>query len=165
MKPESASKSQVLLARIAVTVIAVFGAFGLLKYGISNEVHHRFWQDVFDRPGGPMSFRFVLQPIMAAIAAFVDGAKDARLGRQPYLTRLFSGSSDRTELLNGALLSTGRILLLGLAMDGIYQISVLKTFYPGEMVIVALALALAPYLLLRGPFSRLVRWWSIRSGG
>ena len=40
-------------------------------------------------------------------------------------------------------------------MDAIYQFTVLKTFYPGEMVVITLALALVPYLLLRGPFSRL----------
>ena len=158
MMAEAATRPQILLARIAVTAIAILVALGLLLYGFSAEVHHRLWQDVFDRPGGPMSFRFILQPVMAAIAAFHDGAKDARLGREPYLKRLVSG--DRTDLFNEALISTGRILLLGLAMDAIYQFTVLKTFYPGEMVVITLALALVPYLLLRGPFSRLVRWWS-----
>jgi hypothetical protein len=31
-----------------------------------------------------MTFRFMLQPAMAAIAAFRDGIGDARLGRLPY---------------------------------------------------------------------------------
>ncbi|MCV3241707.1 hypothetical protein [Mesorhizobium sp. ZC-5] len=154
---EAPSKSQVLVARIAITAIAILIALGLILYGLSGEVQQRLWQDIFDRPGGPMSFRFVLQPIMAAIAAFHDGAKDARLGREPYMTRLLSGSGDRTDLLKEAVISTGRILLLGLVMDGIYQFTVLKTFYPGEMVIITLALALVPYLLLRGLFSRLAR--------
>ena len=44
-------------------------------------------------------------------------------------------------------------ILLGLCMDVIYQAIVLKTFYPGEAVIVALALAFLPYLLLRGPIA------------
>jgi hypothetical protein len=35
---------------------------------------------------------------------------------------------------------------------------VLKTFYPGEAVIVAIALAFFPYLLLRGPIARIARW-------
>jgi hypothetical protein len=35
---------------------------------------------------------------------------------------------------------------------------VLKTFYPGEAVIVAIALAFFPYLLLRGPIARVARW-------
>jgi hypothetical protein len=44
-------------------------------------------------------------------------------------------------------------------MDAIYQSLVLKTFYPGEMVLVALLLAFVPYILLRGPFERIARWW------
>jgi hypothetical protein len=35
---------------------------------------------------------------------------------------------------------------------------VLKTFYPGEAAIVAIMLAFVPYLLLRGPVARIVRW-------
>jgi hypothetical protein len=156
------SRRQVLLARFVVAAIAFLAALALVMYGFSDEVNRRLWQDIFQRPGGPMSFRFILQPLMAAIAAFHDGARSARQGRQPYLTRLLSGSDDRSDLLSEAVVSTGRILLLGLVMDGIYQLVVLKTFYPGEMVIITLALALVPYLLLRGPFSRLARWWSSR---
>jgi hypothetical protein len=159
---DTASRSQVLVARIVVAAIAVLTALALLMYGFSAEVHQRLWQDLFDRPGGPMSFRFILQPLMAAIAAFHDGAKDARLGRAPYLTRLLSGSTNRRDLLSEAVVSTGRILVLGLVMDAIYQFIVLKSFYPGEMVVITLALALVPYILLRGPFSRLASWWSAR---
>jgi hypothetical protein len=162
MMAEAASRSQVLIARMAVAAIAVLVALGLFLYGLSADVHHRLWQDIFNRPGGPMSFRFVLQPVMAAIAALHDGARDARQGREPYLTRLISGSGERGDLLNETVISTGRIVLLGLVMDGIYQFTVLKTFYPGEMVVISLALAVVPYLLLRGPFSRLVRWWSVQ---
>jgi hypothetical protein len=162
MMAQAASRSQTILARIVIVSVVVLAALGLLLYGFSAEVQNRLWQDIFDRPGGPMSFRFILQPTMAAIAAFADGAKDARLGRAPYLTRLISGAGGRVGLLNEAAVSTGRIVLLGLVMDGIYQFVVLKTFYPGEMAVIALALALVPYLLLRGPFSRLVSWWSSR---
>ncbi len=41
-------------------------------------------------------------------------------------------------------ISTARIILLGVGMDAIYHIKVLKTFYPDEAVIVALALASSP---------------------
>jgi hypothetical protein len=41
-------------------------------------------------------------------------------------------------------------------MDAIYEWIVLKTFYPGEAVIVAIALAFLPYLL-RGPIARIAR--------
>ena len=39
--------------------------------------------DIPDRPGGPMTFRFILQPAMAIIAALRDGVHDARVGRRP----------------------------------------------------------------------------------
>jgi len=61
--------------------------------------------------------------------------------------------------LREALISTARIILLGLAMDAAYQRFVLHAFYPGEMAFVALLLAFVPYLLLRGPIGRLARWW------
>jgi hypothetical protein len=61
--------------------------------------------------------------------------------------------------LGKALVSTDQIILLGLVMDTIYQVTVLKAFYPGEAAIVALLLAFLPYLLLRGPIARITRWW------
>jgi hypothetical protein len=61
--------------------------------------------------------------------------------------------------LREGIIATSRIILLGLAMDAIYQAIVLKTFYPGETVIIAILLAFVPYALLRGPAARLARWW------
>jgi hypothetical protein len=56
-------------------------------------------------------------------------------------------------------ISTGRVLLLGLVMDTVYQFIELKSFYPTEAVIVAILLAFLPYVLLRGPIDRIARWW------
>jgi hypothetical protein len=58
---------------------------------------------------------------------------------------------ERIERLNEGLNATARIILLGLVMDVIYQIIVLKRFYPAEAVIVALLFAFVPYVIIRGP--------------
>jgi hypothetical protein len=50
-------------------------------------------------------------------------------------------------------------------MDAIYRWIVLKTFYPAEAVIVAIALAFFPYVLLRGPITRIARWWLDAASG
>ena len=50
-------------------------------------------------------------------------------------------------------------------MDAIYQATVLKTFYPGEMVVIAVLLAFVPYLVLRGPIARVARGWMARRSG
>jgi hypothetical protein len=109
-----------------------------------------------------MTFRFILQPMMAAIAALHDGIRDAQTGRSPYFWTVLTNPAKRAGRLREGLISTARILLLGLGMDAIYQATVLKTFYPGEAAIIAILLAFIPYLLLRGPFARLARWWLAR---
>lgn len=153
------SDNYTLTARIAIGVALVFIALGLLWYGLSPESHARLWRDLFERPGGPMTFRFILQPIMAAIAAAADGFGDARLGRSPYFFSILSNPDERASRLTEGLNSTARIVLLGVGMDAIYQYRVFATFYPVEALIIAIALAFIPYLLLRGPAARIARWW------
>ena len=62
------SATQVFLARLAVVLMVALAALGAVWYGLSAEVHQRVWRDILDRPGGPMTFRFILQPTMAAVA-------------------------------------------------------------------------------------------------
>lgn len=157
MTPDGESTFAILLARATVAIVVVLIALGAAWYGFSTEVHDRIWKDIFDRPGGPMTFRFILQPTMAAIAAWRDGFKDARLGRSPYFWTLVHSPRERGERLREGVISTARIVLLGIGMDALYQYKVLQTFYPGEAVLIALSLAVIPYFLLRGPFARLAR--------
>jgi hypothetical protein len=124
----------------------------------------RFWHDLLARPSGPFAFRFLLQPTMAAIAAIRAGLIDARTGRSPSVLALWTEPAERARRLSEALSATGRIFLLGLAMDGIYQFVVLKKFYPLEALVISLALAVMPYFLIRGPVARVARWWHSRHG-
>ena len=158
---KSVTKSQVFVARLVVVLIVAFVVGGLIWYGFSAEVRARLWQNLFDRPGGPMVFRFFLQPTMAAIAAWRDGVNDARTGRTPYFEAMLDPAK-RLGRMNEALVSTARIILLGLVMDGIYQAIEFKSFHPAEAVIIALALAFVPYLLLRGLIARAARRWFSR---
>ena len=109
-----------------------------------------------------MTFRFILQPMMAAILAAIDGYRDAHSGTPPYFWSLVTGSSPRGEKLFDGIIATSRVILLGLVMDVAYQLIVFKTFYPGEAAIVAVLLAFVPYLLLRGIFERLARMSGVR---
>jgi len=156
--PSSATNGQILLARLVVALLVAFVLAGLALYGLSWEVHDRIWQNLVDRPGGPMTFRFILQPCMAAIAAIRDGVKDAKSDHPPYLWSMVTDGKRRWDLLGQGVIATARVLLLGLVMDAVYQWIVLKTFYPGEAAIMAIALAFIPYLVLRGPIDRLARW-------
>ena len=162
---EPISKNQLLQARLAIGLVVGLIVVGVVCYGFATETLDRVWANLLARPGGPMTFRFVLQPAMAAIAALRDGIKDVRRGRRPYVWALLRGVRDsegRSGRLWEGVVSTARILILGVVMDVIYQLLVLKTFYPAESAIVALLLAFVPYVLLRGPFERIARHWVAR---
>ena len=156
---DAVSKTKILLARFVVALMIAFVAFGVAWYGFSAEVRARVWQNLLDRPTGPMTFRFFLQPIMAAIAALCDGVKDARAGRSYYLWTILTDPAKRAGRLHEGLIATARVILLGLCMDVIYQFIEFDTFHPAEAVIIALLLAFVPYVLLRGPIARIARWW------
>ena len=151
------SKTQILLARIAVALIVGLAVAGVIQYGVSTEVLARIWRSLVARPGGPMTFRFVLQPTMAALAALRDGLADARLGRTPYLSAVLFRADRRGSRLWEGVLSTSKILILGVVMDVVYQAVVFNEFFPAEAAIIAILLAFVPYALLRGPIGRIAR--------
>lgn len=149
------SKTQRVLARLVVGLSLAGLIFGLVTYGVSAEVITRIWNNMLDRPGGPFVFRFVLQPIMATLAAVHDGLHDARTGRSPFLWTVLTDPAQRRGRLDEALIATSRIVLLGLAIDVVYQIVEFDSFHPAESVLIALLLAFLPYVLVRGLVTRI----------
>jgi hypothetical protein len=144
----------VLLAAAALVVVV-----GAIWYGLVWAVIRRVWISIGTRWDGPLSFRFILQPLMAAVPAIHDGIKEARAGRSAYFRTVAGYRQQRVGRLREGLIATARIILLGIVMDVIYQYLEYKTFYPGEALIVALVLCFVPYLAIRGPVTRIARWW------
>lgn len=149
-----------LIARFVIASIIILIIAGVAWHGISIGVFERIWRNLIERPEGPLSFRFILQPVMAAVAAILDGVRDARTVRTPFFHAVLWEPQHRIARLTEAMNAIARIILLGLVMDVIYQVIALKRFYPAEAVIVALLLAVAPYVMLRGLITRGARrWW------
>jgi len=123
-----------------------------------EESFTRLWNDLISRIGGPMSFRLLLQPAMAMIFAIRDGLKDAREGRPAYFYSLFTDPENRRTRLREAFKAVSRVFILAIVMDLIYQLIVLRWFYPLQALIVAFVLAFLPYILLRGPVNRIARF-------
>jgi hypothetical protein len=146
-----------LLAKLVIVVAVLLFIGGVLWHGVTAATIERLLHDLLERPDAPMRFRFVLQPVMAVIAAVHDGREDARIGRSAFFVTLLRSPQERTGLLREALNATARIILLGLVMDVIYQAFVLKTFYPNEALVIALLLAFVPYLIIRGLVLRVAR--------
>jgi hypothetical protein len=122
-----------------------------------QEILTRFWDQLIAQPSGPLAFRLILQPVMATILAILDGLKDARAGRPPYLRTILSDPSQRAAYLREGLKRVSRVIVFAFVMDAIYQFMVLRRFYLGEALVTVFVLAVLPYLLIRGPVDRIVR--------
>jgi hypothetical protein len=117
----------------------------------------RLWADLIARPGGPLELRFLVQPLVAAVLAVRHGMLDARTGQSPYFWTLVHDPALRRERLREGVKATLSVVLLGVAIDALYQFKVHGTVYPGEAIGIALLLGFVPYLLIRGPTDRIAR--------
>ena len=101
------------------------------------------------RLSGPLWFRFVLQPLMAAMLAAVAGLHDARAGRPPFLWRVLSEPHQRRALMLSGWRDVGMVFAVAVVIDSAYQIVMLHFFYPLQALIVACGLAFVPYVVTR----------------
>jgi hypothetical protein len=120
-----------------------------------DDMWMRVAQDLADRVSGPMKFRLLLQPVMASIFAILSGLKDARAGKPAYFWALMSDPASRADMIKDGWKSVGKVFMLALLLDVVYQVVALRFVYPGEAIIVAFVLAIVPYLILRGLVNRL----------
>lgn len=123
-----------------------------------EHVFHRMGDDFLGRVGGPLTFRLVLQPMIAAILAIRSGLRDAREGHTPFAWALAAEPAQRRDLLRQLWTDAGKVFLLATILDVIYQLLVIHWVYPGETLIVASVLALVPYLIVRGFTNRIAHY-------
>jgi hypothetical protein len=123
-----------------------------------DDIWVRLLENLVDRVSGPMKFRLFLQPTMAAIFAIRAGLKDARTDQPPYFWALVTNPAHRRDMLRDGWTDVGKVFVLALVLDVVYQLIVARFVYPGEVVIVAFFLAIVPYLVLRGLITRFARF-------
>ena len=122
-------------------------------------------EELLGRASGPLHFRLFIMPIVVTILAIRAHLKDAREGNAIYLGAFFKDPTERRRLLHSGLKDFGRVFIIACVLDTTYQILVLKAFYPVQMLIVAVACAIVPYFLVRGPVMRLAHFLRRRWGG
>jgi len=123
----------------------------------SQEFFARVWEMLIGRVDGPFTFRLLVQPTVAAILAVRAGLRDARENRPPYLWSIFTQTAGRRDLLRQGFADVGKVFVVAIALDVTYELIVFRWVYPGQAVIVAATLAFIPYLLIRGPVTRIAR--------
>lgn len=113
--------------------------------------------DLILRLDGPLHFRFIIQPLIAAGFAFRDGLRDARKGYPAYGWALLTDREHRQFLIQNGWKGISKVFTVAVVLDLVYQAIALHAFKLDEALIVGFLLALFPYILLRGPVNRLMR--------
>jgi hypothetical protein len=114
------------------------------------------WEDLFGRVDGPMSFRLIIQPIVATFLAIRAGWTGAREGRPIFFWTLARDPAQTRVMLRNLWRIAGKVFLVALVLDSLYQIIVLHWIYPVQALIVATLLALVPCMVVRAVGNRIV---------
>jgi hypothetical protein len=122
-----------------------------------DEALTRMWENLGGRIGGPFTFRLVLQPLVATALAVRAGLADAAAGKPAYFWTILTNPGDRRQLVRDGWKAVADVFLLAAIIDAVYQVIVFRWIYPFEALLVAFVLACVPYLLIRGPVSRIAR--------
>lgn len=127
-----------------------------------EEMFTRGWDELLARETGALHFRLVCQPLVATFFAIRSGLRDAREGRPVFFWTLVLDAPQRRSLWGQLWQDVGKLFLVAVLLDTIYQVAVLRWFYPVQALIVAGVLAVVPYLLIRGLANRVGRWLELK---
>jgi hypothetical protein len=112
-----------------------------------------------------LHLRLVIMPIVVTILAIRAGLRDAREERPVLMGEILTSPARRRRLVRSGLKDIGRIVIVAIVLDTVYQLIALRAFYVVQALIVAVACAIVPYVLLRGPIARLARAFSGKRHG
>jgi hypothetical protein len=91
-----------------------------------------------------------MQPVVATILAIRAGLRDAREGKAAFLWTVRSRTKSSSALVRAGWKDIGKLFLVAVVLDAAYQAYMFGTFHPLQTLIVAVAVAVVPYIFLRG---------------
>jgi hypothetical protein len=106
-----------------------------------DDILRRSWENMVGRSIGPMNLRLVIQTAVA--------------GRPAFLWAAITNPAYRHELLRQGARDVGKVFVVSVVLDAAYQLIVERGVFLLELLVVATVLAIVPYVLIRGPVSRL----------
>src|SRR5688572_2220398 len=106
-----------------------------------EEVLTRIFDDLIARTTGPLNLRLFLQPIMASIFGIIGGLEDAKAHRPPFFWSMFTNPSERRNMLKDGWKHIGKVFVIAMTLDAVYQFIVDGFIYPFEVVLIAFILA------------------------
>ncbi len=107
---------------------------------------------------GRSTFAFLYSPRWRPFSQVRAGLRDARDHRPPFLFwAIFTNRDARHDLRRQGWKDVGKVFIVAILLDVMYDLIVYRWVYPGQALIVAAVLAFVPYLMIRGPVTRIAR--------
>ncbi len=120
------------------------------------EVLQTIVERVIARVTGPLSMRFMLQPLMAILLGIRDGRLDAKAGNPPFVMEVVFHPADRKKAVRSALKSLLVPIVVGSVLDAIAQYLIFQQVRPFWAVVVGTLMMGLPYCAARGLTNRIV---------
>ena len=120
-----------------------------------DEIIARVWNDFVARTTGPMWFRLIVQPAVAAVFGAWAGLRNARRDASQNHPAHALDPAYRRAMFRQATHDVGKMLVVGLGLDAIFQLIALRAIFPGEAVLVGFLLIALPYQIVRTVVARL----------
>lgn len=115
---------------------------------------------IMARVTGPMSFRFILQPLMMIILGIKDGLADAKAGSPPFIFDLVFNPEGRPRDFKNAFKSLVKPIIFATVLDLVAQYLIFKEVrHPAVRLVPALVVGTlvmgVPYSIARGLSNRI----------
>jgi len=110
---------------------------------------HVWLVNLLVRLDGPGAFRFVLQPLVAALLGVRDGHRDAGANHPPYLSCCVFDVTRRRASLRDGVATIGKPFVIAILIDALLSLVILGAIYPGSTLFVGLVLVAMPYIIAR----------------
>jgi hypothetical protein len=121
-----------------------------------EEMLSRGWNELIARDSGPLHGRLIIQPLVATFLAIRAGWTDAWQGRPIFFWTLLREPTRTRTMLRNLCRIVGKVFLVAVVLDVVYQLIVLHWIYPVQTLIVATMLALVPCMVVRAIGNRIV---------
>ena len=122
-----------------------------------SDIIIRATEQLLARASGPFHARLIIQPVVATILAFLAGRRDAQEGNPAFFWTLLTSERERRILVQSGWKDISKLFIMAMILDAVYSVFVLRAYFIVQSLIVAIAVAVIPYTLLRGVFTRLIR--------
>jgi hypothetical protein len=113
-------------------------------------------EGIIARIVGPMSLRFVFQPLVGLLLGARDGVRDAKAGEPPFIFDLIVNRANRRIKLASLFTSLSKTIIIAVVLDLIAQYLIFGQVHITGALAIAAVILVVPYSLARAITNKVV---------